>query len=357
MKAIRHLVLVLSLFSSLSACAPKRAPIPQGVIPDPRPPSVQDEQYGHQVLGELTQQFPLEYNDPRLDKVVAIVDRLSVAAKADKDPWHVYLLKDDSVKNAAATRGNHVFIWTGMLDAVTNDDELAGILGHEVAHVLARHTDPDPNEEAKKLLISVGALAASIAVAQATSNPMAAQNLGNLAGSLTQSIGEGVLVNPYGRELEHEADRLGMLVMAEAGYDPKAVIVFWERAQQDPSFSSSLQFFSTHPVAEDRLKELNAALPDALQRYEKSPLRTSPSTSKSNSPSEVVLSLDSSDPQNWIVKNDGAKLYSEPNLSGKPKGEFKADAVLTAKKYKPGWYRVTSPDRGFIQSSDISQTP
>jgi len=149
----------------LSACSTRKAPVQVGHIPKSKPITIAEEQYGHTVLQKMSEKWPLDYNDPRLDKVTEIVDRLTVAANADKEPWHVYLFKAPKVKNAAATRGNHVFIWSGMLDWIQSDDELATILGHELAHVLARHTDPDPNEAAKKMLIRVGAIAASIAVA------------------------------------------------------------------------------------------------------------------------------------------------------------------------------------------------
>ncbi|MCB0360485.1 MAG: M48 family metallopeptidase, partial [Bdellovibrionales bacterium] len=221
-----------------------------------------EEQYGHQVLQELSQQWPLDYNDPRLDTVVRIVDRLTAAANANADPWHVYLFRAPDIKNAAATRGNHVFVWSGMLDYVQSDEELATVLAHEIAHVLAGHTDPDPNEAIRKMLIGLGAAAAGIAVSQS-----AGSQWGQITSSLTQEVGSGFLVNPYSREREAEADHIGLFLMADAHYDPRAAVEFWKRAQNDPAFSSSLEFFSTHPLAEDRAAQLQSFLPAALDRY------------------------------------------------------------------------------------------
>ncbi len=266
---VNRIVSLLFCFSLLllSACSSKKAAVPVGHIPKSKPVTTTEEQYGHTVLQKMSEKWPLDYNDPRLDKINEIVDRLTKAAKADQEPWHVYLFKAPEVKNAAATRGNHVFVWSGMLDWIQTDDELATILGHELAHVLARHTDPDPNEEVKKMLIRIGAMAAGIAVARGTDGGQIGANLGQVAASVTEQLGKGILVNPYSRQLEHEADHVGLMIMAQAGYDPRQALVFWERASKDPSFGGSKSaFFSTHPPATDRLGALEEAMPLAEQR-------------------------------------------------------------------------------------------
>lgn len=250
-----------------SACSPGRPPVPAGVIPEPKPVLPSEEQYGHQILSKLSEEYPLDMGHPRAGEVLEVVDKLSRAAKANSDPWHVYIFRDAQFKNAAATRGNHVFIWTGLLETTKNEAELAAIIGHEISHVLARHTDPDPNEELKKILVGVGALAAGVAVSAATQNSALSSNIGDITSSVTQSVGEGFLVNPYSRDRELEADQIGLFLMADAGYDPRAAIEFWKRAQMDPAFSSSLEFLSTHPPAGDRLANLERLLPAAEKRY------------------------------------------------------------------------------------------
>ena len=266
---VNRIVTLLFCFSLLllSACSSKKAAVPVGHIPKSKPVTTTEEQYGHTVLQKMSEKWSLDYDDPRLDKINEIVDRLTKAANADQEPWHVYLFKAPEVKNAAATRGNHVFVWSGMLDWIQTDDELATILGHELAHVLARHTDPDPNEEVKKMLIRVGAMAAGIAVARGADGGQIGTNLGQVAANVTEQLGRGILVNPYSRQLEHEADHVGLMIMAQAGYDPRQALVFWERASSDPSFGGSKSaFFSTHPPATDRLGALEEAMPLAEQR-------------------------------------------------------------------------------------------
>ena len=183
--SLRDLFFSLLAIIAASGCSSAHIPVPPGEIPQGRPVTAEEEAYGHEVLTELQQQYELDYNDPRLDQIQKIVDRLTHAAGVDKDPWHVFLFKSPETKNAAATRGNHVFVWSGLLNSVSSDDELSVIIAHELSHVLAGHTDPDPNEEVKKILISVGAIAAGVAVSAATNNPYFSADLVNLTSAAT----------------------------------------------------------------------------------------------------------------------------------------------------------------------------
>lgn len=358
--------------------------MPPGVIPEPQPLTVTEEQYGHQILDQLSEEYPLDYNNPRTNEVLDVVDRLTKAAKADADPWHVYVFRDAKFKNAAATRGNHVFIWSAMLDATHSDAELAAILAHEISHVLARHTDPDPNEELKKLLIGVGSMAAGIAVAQATGSYSMASDLGNITSSVTQELGSGVLVYPYSRDREFEADQIGMFMMADAKFDPRAAIDFWERAETDPSFSNGLAFFSTHPPAGARLDRLKALLPAALARYRgevppgpvELPAAGSPAASPvAASPSASAPAADSFevDPNKvkgraranggakradaWIVVADKAVLYQGASLGAKKLGEFTVGARIQGRGSDREWIEVDQPDHGYVRRDDVAAEP
>jgi metalloendopeptidase OMA1, mitochondrial len=248
--------LAILLISFLSACGTTRVPVPPGTIPQPPPPTPQEEAEGHQALEELTRQWELDYTHSRYQEVLKIVEKLTIAANVAQEAWHVFILKDDKFKNAAATKGNHVFVWTGMIDATTNEAELATILGHEIGHVLARHSNKDTNETIREALIEVGALAAGIAVAQITKNPTLASNAGKMTTQLTKQLGNVIAIYPYGRALELEADHIGLFLIAKAGYNPEHAIEFWQKASKDPSFGNGVAFLSTHPPAEERLEKL-----------------------------------------------------------------------------------------------------
>ena len=90
--------LILILCLAFSACSARKASVPLGTIPAPRSPSIEEEKYGHEVLKKLSEKYTLDYQDPRLDDIRDIVEKLAKAAKADKDPWHVFLFQAPEVK-------------------------------------------------------------------------------------------------------------------------------------------------------------------------------------------------------------------------------------------------------------------
>lgn len=245
--------IILNCFLLVS-CSSTRKPLTPGEIPTPKPTSLTDEQYGHEVLTKLSEEYKLDSAHPELIRIEKLVDKITKTVNSTGAPWHISIFDEPKVVNAAATRGNHIFLWTGILDLAENDDELALILAHEVAHVVAGHTEEDPNEETKKILISVGS-----AILGTTVSVISGVNVTDLTAAVAQHVSEGFLVNPYSRELEHEADQLGLLLAHRAGFDILKSIKLWERNANNPKLSSTFEFFSTHPLAEDRyikLKEL-----------------------------------------------------------------------------------------------------
>jgi len=238
-------------------------PVPVGTIPEAKTPTVADEQYGHKAFGEITKKHPLDYDHPRYNELQEVVKKITHSINADKDPWHIYLLNADNVKNAGATRGNHIFVWTGMLNYTQSENELAAIMAHEIAHVLARHTDPDEYEKIKKTIIGIGSMATGILVARTTG----IGQIGQIATQLGSKVGEGFLLNPYSQTKENEADQIGLFLMAKAKFDPQAAVDFWERASKDPSFGSGPSFFSTHPSSSERMQRLSKMLPQARAIY------------------------------------------------------------------------------------------
>jgi predicted Zn-dependent protease len=223
-----------------------------------------DEQYGQEVLSALMREFPLERDDATVNRVRDIVDRLTAAAGASQEPWHIYVLKADNVVNAAATRGNFVFVWTGMLRTARTDGELAAVLAHEIGHVLANHTSPTPQEETAGIMAQVtGEVAGRIVAVQGPYGP-----LGQLAGILAQEMVEAMIVNPESQRKEFEADQIGLFLMADAGYNPDDAITLWTTmARSDGPGDQMLTFFSSHPANEERLEEIHALLPAAHERY------------------------------------------------------------------------------------------
>ncbi len=241
-----------------------RTPVTPGHIPVATELSLEDEQYGHAVLAEVTKTYPISHDRQAVLRVRGIADKLTRAAGADSHPWHIYVLKGDSVVNAAATRGNHLFVWTGMLRTATTDGELATVIAHELGHVLARHTKPTPGEEAARVMADTsGTIAGQIVRTQPGYAPLA-----QLAAILVSEGMKALAVNPNSQRLEHEADHIGFFMMADAGYDPREALRFWSKmARVENIDAPGLQFFSSHPATQERLEELETLLPEAEARF------------------------------------------------------------------------------------------
>lgn len=248
----------------ISAGCSGRAPVTPGYIPRATELSPEDEQYGHAVLAEVTKTYPISHNRGEVLRVRGIADKLTRAAGADAHPWHIYVLEGDAVVNAAATRGNHLFVWTGMLRTASTDGELATVIAHELGHVLAQHTKPTPGEEAARVMADTsGTIAGQIVRTQ----PGYA-SLAQLAAILVSEGVKAIAVNPNSQRLEHEADHIGFFMMADAGYNPREALRFWSKMARGESMDApGLQFFSSHPATDERLAELEALLPEAEARF------------------------------------------------------------------------------------------
>jgi predicted Zn-dependent protease len=235
-----------------------------GVVPPLSSVTAEDSQAGQSALDQLTRSFPLSRDRRDIGIVRRIVDRLTTVGLRNSALWHVYVFDDDRVKNAAATRGDYIFVWSGMIRYVRNDAELAAILAHEIGHVLAGHVLPNPADRLNGSIAGIGGAIAQ----QVFRGPGAAGLAAQLGGALVSESIKGLIVNPESQRKEYEADQIGLFLMADAGYDPKNAVEFWRRTVNDPEFSASnMEFFSSHPSSKNRTLRLEGLLPEAQMRY------------------------------------------------------------------------------------------
>jgi len=174
--------------------------------------------------------------------------------------WEFNLIDEDIV-NAWAMPGGKVAFYTGIMPICRDDAGVAVVMGHEVAHAIAKHGQERMNQG---MLQNFGAIGLSVAL---QNKPAATQNIANQAFGIGTTV-LGVL--PFSRLHESEADELGLTFMAIAGYDPREAPAFWERMAASSGGGGQPEFLSTHPSHETRISRLNAALPKALEYYEAS---------------------------------------------------------------------------------------
>jgi metalloendopeptidase OMA1, mitochondrial len=359
---ILRLATVLALQCAfLVGCGAGRAPVPPGTIPLQNELSAEDEKYGHEVLSALTQQFALDTSDEHINRVRDLADRLAIASGNDLYPWHIHVLKDDNIKNAAATRGNYLFVWTGMFKAVSDDTELATIISHEMGHVLAKHTAASPQQEAAQILSGVMGMAAS--------GVLASQGYGavsDLAQMLVENIFQAALLNPQSQSDELEADQIGLFLMADAGYDPEKALNFWRRVQTDPDFqSASLAFFSTHPSTIERVDNLSKYIATAKERYllasgQKPTLVNSNHSQSTKSQQQFDANATTTaivphgNEEGWVVAEKSVAIHQMADESSPIVGQLAKGALVSGPLFKRRWISVNSPVSGFVRSSLLS---
>jgi len=200
--------------------------------------------------------------DPALTAVVERVGRRIAAASGIQAEWEFAVFEEDKTVNAFALPGGKVGIYTGLFPVAETEAGLAAVLAHEVGHVIARH---GAERLSQGLLLQLGA--AAIQIGMGGNDPVVTRGV-------LQAYGLGATVGvllPWGRTQESEADRIGLVLMAEAGYDPEAALGLWERMEKRDGRQRVPEFLSTHPGPGRRAENIRAWLPEALAHYRPTP--------------------------------------------------------------------------------------
>lgn len=171
--------------------------------------------------------------------------------------WEFNLVESKEV-NAWAMPGGKVVVYTGLLDLAETEDQLAAVVGHEIAHAIARHGN---ERMSQGLLTTMGGIALSQAVKD---RPAQTRELLLMSYGIGSTVG---VILPYSRTQESEADRLGLIFMAMAGYNPEAAVTFWQKMAAQNEGASVPEFLSTHPADETRIENIREYLPEAMQYY------------------------------------------------------------------------------------------
>ncbi|QNF33602.1 M48 family metallopeptidase [Adhaeribacter swui] len=172
--------------------------------------------------------------------------------------WEFNLIQDPQV-NAWCMPGGKVAVYTGILPVTRDETGLAVVMGHEIAHAIAKHGD---ERMSQGLLQQLGGATLQAAMG---SNPSLTNNLFLTAYGAGSQLG----LLAYGRKQESEADELGLIFMAMAGYDPQQAVPFWERMAAGKGGQAPPEFLSTHPSDQTRIADIQRHLPDAMKYYKK----------------------------------------------------------------------------------------
>lgn len=197
-------------------------------------------------------------DNPRLNEQTRRVGERIVAVIADQLPeadWE-FVVFDDPAINAFAMPGGKIGVNTGLLYLVDSDDELAAVMGHEVAHVLLEHAN---QRMSAGVLVSAGQVAAAYGTRNMEGDDrqliLAAVGLGSQVG----------IMLPFSRAHESQADGNGLMIAAKAGYDPRAALTFWQKMAAENSEGQPSEYLSTHPSHDRRIRDLEEEMPHAVE--------------------------------------------------------------------------------------------
>jgi len=209
------------------------------------------------------------HGDERLQRYVNRVGRWLASQTERPDlPWAFGVIDTDTI-NAFAMPGGTVIVSHGLVKRLTSESELAGVLGHEIAHVLKKHQLSAIQSDAGWSAAATGAKAIAADRIGRSGDVLGLKS--QLANAGVDLVKDGLFLRPLDRGMEYEADRLGVVVAARGGYDPYGfVAVLTMLAQVKPDESGASITFSTHPSPADRLAELEKAMP-ALEKYANQP--------------------------------------------------------------------------------------
>ena len=263
-KSIKHVLFISIMALLIQACGsvPILGRKQLLLVPDQEVLTLSLQQYN-----DFLHNAPVEKNTTNAREVERVGRRIATAVETfyrnngyeseiKNFSWEFNLVKSKDV-NAFCMPGGKIVVYEGILPITQNETGLAIVLGHEIAHAVAKHANERISQQ--MALQYGGQIAGGL-----LGNSAAAQQIGGLVFGVGSQLG---VMLPYSRKHEYEADELGMIFMAMAGYDPRAAEDFWIRMSQAGG-NSGPEFMSTHPNDQNRIKKIREHMPEALKYYQ-----------------------------------------------------------------------------------------
>ena len=228
-----------------------------------------------QIYENVKRKTKLSTDKNKLQEIKEIGSKTEKAISAyfksinEQDPtynfqWEYILIDNDKIKNAWCMPGGKIAIYTGILEVTKNKDGLAAVMGHEIAHAVAKHS---VERASRALVLNIGTAALDIFTGGAVSN--ASRTTGVDVAGMLRTFG---IDNPFGRKQEREADYLGLIFSSLAGFDIRESVKVWKRMKEAHKGQEPPEWMSTHPSSDKRIVSLTNWIPEIIINYP--PLKT-----------------------------------------------------------------------------------
>jgi metalloendopeptidase OMA1, mitochondrial len=218
----------------------------------------EENKLGAQAFAEVVSSEKVDSNPGSNAMVKRVGERIAVASGESNYQWEFKVI-DKAQANAFCLPGGKVVVFTGILPLTQDDVGLATVLGHEIAHAVARHGG---ERVSQGLLVNAGLGAVQLGLGNR--DPQTVQAVTSLLGA---GAAVGVVL-PFSRTQESEADHLGLIYMAKAGYDPRAALAFWKRMAEAQKGKAPPEILSDHPADDKRIQQIEEWLPEAMTYYQ-----------------------------------------------------------------------------------------
>ena len=221
-------------------------------------PDDQMDVMGAQSFEQIKQQTPITKDQNIQQYISCIANKIipQVAQNPDPKQWEVLVFEDEQA-NAFALPGYKIGVYTGLLKYAKNQDQVAAVMGHEVAHVIAKHG----NERVSNQMATEAGLSIATVILGGTQD----ENSTLILAGLGLGAQYGIIL-PFSRSHESEADLIGLDLMAKAGFDPAQSVPLWQNMSQ--AGAAPPEFMSTHPSSDTRIKQLQERIPAANIAYQ-----------------------------------------------------------------------------------------
>jgi predicted Zn-dependent protease len=248
MRTLSNVALFLSAILLFASC--REAPVTERkqliLIPE-----ASEMKLGEHAFRKIIKESKLSKNQALIEKVKKVGKYITKTADRPDYKWEFVVIEDDSTANAFCLPGGKIGIYTGILAYTRDEKGLAAVIGHEVGHAIARH---GAERISATLLSQLGQIALNLIVD--VDDPMVLDALNKAYGLAT---GIGVIL-PFSRKQELEADRIGVSLMNEAGYNSLGALEFWKRMKEGRQGKEPIVYLSTHPVDDKRIAEIEKIL-------------------------------------------------------------------------------------------------